>query len=309
MAPAARPAPPRVGQHGPLIWTPPPTPVDDDPEALAAAEDGVLAALVGMQRDIGIPFPGDGGFGAPDFVAGLSGVETGALIDAPALPDDHPAFAAARRLARLARGACMVRLPHPSALAALDVARAPQALREPEAAFEAGAALWAKAIAGLADAGATLIQIDAAPDETDPGRARLHARTLAAALRGRPDAALVGAVLPAMTPDAAEIWFDAGADLWLIPADGAAMLAALPPGARALLGAVPPHAPPGLDDLRRLIDAAPAEPAQLGLAPAAGFAAPQAVNPADIRRATDAQWRRLELCVQAALAIWGDVTG
>jgi hypothetical protein len=309
MAPAARPAAPRVGQHGPLIRPPAAARRDEDPEAQAAAEHAALAALVGVQRDIGVPFPCDGGPEPADFVAGLAGFEGGALIDAPALPDDHPVFAAARRLAGAARGNCMARLPHPAALAAVDLSRAPQALREPEAALEAAAALWGQAIAGLAKAGVTLIQMDAAPAEGDPGRARLQAQALAAALRGRPDAALIGAVLPAMTPDAAEIWFDAGADVWLIPADGAAMLAALPPGARALLGAIPADAPPALDDLRRLIDAAPADPAQLGLAPAVGFHAPPAASPADIRRAADAQWRRLELCVTAALAIWGDVTG
>ena len=142
------------------------------------------------------------------------------------------------------------------------------------------------------------------------------------AIKDRPDDMVIGmhmcrgnfrsthAADGAYDPAADAVFNKTGVDVFFMEYDteragGLEPLRLLPKGPRVMLGFITTKTAPleSVDDLRRKFDAAAqfADLDQMGIAPQCGFASTEEGN--EITR--DDQWRKLELVVKTAEAIWG----
>lgn len=331
-------------------------------EALAAAEDAAIADAVTRQQSIGLRAVTDGEFRRDwwhlDFLSQLGGVEleaskamkfvgveempptpiiTGPIRYVQPIMVDHFAF-----LKRsVESGVAKFTIPSPSMLHLRGGSNGIPAAIYPdrEQYWSDLATAYAQAIAALADAGCTYLQIDdvtfaylsdekvrnmARDKGDDPDELhRRYAATINAALANRPPDMTISmhtcrgnfqSTWVADKPyarEATESMFSCNVDAFFMEFDseragGFEVLRLLPPDKKVVLGLVTTKlgALESSDDLRRRIgEAAKVVPLdRLCLSPQCGFSSTHHGNHLD----ENEQWRKLERVVEVAREVWGD---
>jgi 5-methyltetrahydropteroyltriglutamate--homocysteine methyltransferase len=258
-------------------------------------------------------------------------------------PDDHPMLAHYRFLASVAGVQPKISIPGPSCChfrtAPADIA--PPEYADLEVLFADLARTYAKAVAAFYDAGCRYLQMDdiffaylcdprhraekAALGQDPDWLIDRYAWTMHEAIKDRPADMVIAMHLCRgnfQSTWAAEGAYDAaadavfnktGVDIYFMEYDseragGLEPLRLLPKGRKRVLpGFVTTKTAEleDLDDLRRKFDEASkyADIGQLGIAPQCGFASTEEGN----RITADDQWKKLDLVVRTAEAIWGGV--
>lgn len=258
-------------------------------------------------------------------------------------PDDHPMLGHFRYLASVTKVTPKISIPGPS-VCHFRTAKADihvREYREPEALFADLAKTYAKAVQAFYEAGCRYLQMDdiyfaylcdpniraeKAAEGIDPDwLIERYAQMMHDAIAGRPDDMLVAMHMcrgnfqsawvaeGGYDPAADAVFNRTGIDLFFMEYDtqragGLEPLRLLPRGRqRVMAGFVTTkHGElEKLDDLKRKFEAASkfADIDQLGIAPQCGFASTEEGN----KLSESDQWRKLDLVVRTAEAIWGGV--
>jgi 5-methyltetrahydropteroyltriglutamate--homocysteine methyltransferase len=258
-------------------------------------------------------------------------------------PDDHPMLDHFRYLASVATVQPKISIPGPSAC---HFRAAPEDVHPPEYAdldvlFADIAKAYRKAVQAFYEAGCRYLQIDdiffaylCDPKHRAQKQAQgvdpdwligQYAKMTHDAIDGRPDDLVVAmhlcrgnykstwAASGAYDPAADAVFNQTGVDIYFMEYDsdragGLEPLRLLPKGRKRVLpGFITTKTPEleSIDDLKRRLDEASryADLDQLGIAPQCGFASTEEGN----ALTADQQWRKLELVVRTAEAIWGGV--
>jgi 5-methyltetrahydropteroyltriglutamate--homocysteine methyltransferase len=293
---------------------------------------GALSGLELEERDTGVQFHG---LQLRPIFPTITG-----KID---FPDDHPMLDHFRYLASVATVQPKISIPGPSAC---HFRAAPEDVHPPEYAdldvlFADIAKAYRKAVHAFYAAGCRYLQIDdiffaylCDPKHRAAKQAQgldpdwligQYAKMTHDAIEGRPDDMVVAmhlcrgnykstwAASGAYDPAADAVFNQTGVDIYFMEYDtdragGLEPLRLLPKGhKRVLPGFITTKTPEleSIDDLKRRFDEASryVDLDQLGIAPQCGFASTEEGN----ALTADQQWRKLELVVRTAEAIWGGV--
>ena len=293
---------------------------------------GMLTGFELVERDEGIQFSGAK-------LRPIFPTITGALD----FPDDHPMLEHFRFVSCNSSVTPKISIPGPSCchfrVAPSDIL--PAKYKDLDLLFEDIAATYRKAVRAFYDVGCRYLQMDdiffaylcdpvhrKAKEDLGQNPDWLidrYAMMMSEAINGRPDDMVIGmhmcrgnfrsthAAAGGYDPAADAVFNKTGVDVFFMEYDteragGLGPLAFLPRGKQRVL--------PGfittkrseleqLDDLKRMFEMASrfADIDQLGIAPQCGFASTEEGN----KLTQDDQWRKLELVVKTAEAVWGEV--
>jgi 5-methyltetrahydropteroyltriglutamate--homocysteine methyltransferase len=260
-------------------------------------------------------------------------------------PDDHPMLGHFRYLASVATVQPKISIPGPSAChfrtAPADVH--PAEYGDLEVLFADIARTYRKAVHAFYEAGCRYLQLDdiffaylCDPKHRAEKQAQgvdpdwligQYAKMMHDAIEDRPDDLVIAmhmcrgnykstwAAAGAYDPAANAVFNQTGVDVFFMEYDtdragSLAPLRLLPKGdKRVMLGFITTKSPEleSIDDLKRRVEEAAryADIDQLGIAPQCGFASTEEGNALTVEQ----QWRKLELVVRTAEAVWGTVDG